>query len=359
MLYLSLFKSNLLGEEMKAAVFKEAGKPLSIENVDDPTPGDNQVVIAVKRCGICGTDLHGTESHETALPSGTIPGHEFVGEVVASGKSVNKQWKTGKKVTGLPFYSCGNCAVCQLGRPWQCQKNEVIGMQHPGGFADYVCLDAHNSIILPDSVDWIEGALIEPMAVGLHSVKMASSLQGKNILVIGAGPVGLSVTYWARFMGAFNIVVSEPEEIRNKASLDYGATATINPILTQDVGEEFSKICGGSSPDIIFECVGIPGMINDATNIAIYGTELIVVGFCTREDHFIPATAMAKEMTVKFVLSYHKEDFEFISGLIASDRLDVSKMCTGTVGYEDFPDAFEDLRKPNNHCKVMLAPDEV
>ena len=100
-------------------------------------------------------------------------------------------------------------------------------------------------------------------------------------------------------------------------------------------------------------------MINDATNIAIYGTELIVVGFCTREDHFIPATAMAKEMTVKFVLSYHKEDFEFIAGLIASDRLDVSKMCTGTVGYEDFPNAFEDLRKPNNHCKVMLAPDEV
>ena len=359
MLYLFLVEPNLLGENMKAAVFKEAGKPLSIENVDDPSPGEGQVVVAVKRCGICGTDLHGTESHETALPSGTIPGHEFVGEIVSSGKNVGKDWKTGQKVTGLPFYSCGSCAVCQLGRPWQCKKNEVIGMLHPGGFAEYICLDTHNSIILPESVDWIEGALIEPMAVGLHSVKMASSLQGKNVLIIGAGPVGLSVTYWARFMGAYNIVVSEPEELRNKASLDYGATATINPNSTPDVSEEFSNICNGVSPDVIFECVGIPGMISEATNIATYGTELIVVGFCAREDHFVPATAMVKEMTVKFVLSYHKEDFELIAGLIAADRLDVSSMCTGTVGFIDFPDAFEDLRKPNNHCKVMLAPDGV
>jgi (R,R)-butanediol dehydrogenase/meso-butanediol dehydrogenase/diacetyl reductase len=111
--------------------------------------------------------------------------------------------------------------------------------------------------MLPDSLDWVEGALIEPMAVGLHAAKMASALNGKSILVIGAGPVGLAVTYWARFMGGYNIVVSEPEALRNKSAMDYGATATIDPKAVEDVGAEFAKITGGA-PDVIFECVGIP-----------------------------------------------------------------------------------------------------
>ncbi|MGK0460785.1 MAG: (R,R)-butanediol dehydrogenase/meso-butanediol dehydrogenase/diacetyl reductase [Candidatus Azotimanducaceae bacterium] len=340
---------------MRAAVFQEPGSPMTIESVDDPTPGENQVVIAVKRCGICGTDLHFTEGHEGAVP-GSILGHEFVGEVVAAGSAVAQDWKTGQKVTGLPFHSCGQCNVCRQGRPWQCEHNTVIGMQLPGGFADFVCLDTHNSIMLPDSLDWVEGALIEPMAVGLHAAKMASALNGKSILVIGAGPVGLAVTYWARFMGGYNIVVSEPEALRNKSAMDYGATATIDPKAVEDVGAEFAKITGGA-PDVIFECVGIPGMIAQAIDIAAYGSELVIVGFCSREDFFVPAAAMAKELVARFVLSYHKEDFEIIAGLMATDRVDVSKMCTGTVGYDDFAAAFEGLRTPNDHCKIMLAPD--
>jgi len=341
---------------MKAAVFQGPGNPMSIESVDDPTPGEKQVVIAVKRCGICGTDLHGTEDHEGALPAGTILGHEFVGEVVAAGSAVAGEWKTGQKVTGLPFHSCGDCNPCRQGRPWQCSGLTVVGMQLPGGFADFVCLDTHNSIILPDSLGWVEGALIEPMAVGLHAAKMASSLNGKNILIIGAGPVGLAVAYWARFMGGYNIVVSEPEALRNKTSLDYGATATIDPTAVEDVGAEFTRITG-TTPDVVFECVGIPGMIAQAIDIAAYGSELVIVGFCTRQDFFVPAAAMAKELVVRFVLSYHKEDFELIAGLMATDRVDVSAMCTGTVGYDDFAEAFEGLRHPNDHCKIMLAPD--
>ena len=342
-------------KKMRAAVFNQAGTPLSIEHVADPTPGLGQVVIAVKRCGICGTDLHGTENHEGALPSGTVPGHEYVGEVVATGKGVSGPWKTGARVTGMPFHTCGNCTPCRLGKPWQCDLKSIVGMQDPGGFADFVCLDTHNSIILPESISWVEGALIEPMAVGLHAAKMTSSLYSKNILIIGAGPVGLSVAFWARFMGGYNIVVSEPEAIRATAALRYGATATINPFEEEDVGAAFAKIAG-APPDIIFECVGVHGMIANAIDIAAYGSELIIVGFCTRQDFFVPAAAMAKELVARFVLSYHKADFEFIAGLMATDRVEVESMCTGTVDYAGFAEAFEGLRKPNDHCKIMLAP---
>ena len=157
-------------------------------------------------------------------------------------------------------------------------------------------------------------------------------------------------------MGGFNIVVSEPEALRSKTSLDYGATATIDPTAVEDVGAEFARITG-TTPDVVFECVGIPGMIAQTIDIAAYGSELVIVGFCTRQDFFVPAAAMAKELVVRFVLSYHKEDFELIAGLMATDRVDVSAMCTGTVGYDDFAAAFEGLRQPNDHCKIMLAPD--
>jgi len=341
---------------MKAAVFREAGKPLQIEQVEDPTPGPRQVVIEVRRCGICGTDLHGTEDHDATFAAGTIAGHEYVGEVVAAGTEVAPEWRTGARVTGLPFYSCGDCTPCRLGQPWQCPERSIIGMQHPGAFATYLSVAVHTSLLLPPSLDWVEGALIEPMAVGLHAVKMASRLDGRRVLVLGAGPVGLSVAYWARFLGARNIVVSEPEPLRNEAALRYGATETIDPRAAEDPGREFERLTGGA-PDVIFECVGVPGMISQAIDLAPYGSEVLVVGFCMRQDYFVPAIAMAKELVVRFVLSYHREDFDFIAGMMAHDRVDVASMCTGTVGFGELPDAFERLRKPNEHCKLMLAPD--
>ena len=339
---------------MKAAVFKQAGEPMVIETVDDPTPGDNEVVIEVKRCGICGTDLHQTESHESGLPSGTILGREYIGEVVAAGKDASQNYKTGDKVTGMPFSSCGKCLPCQQGRPFQCAQLSIVGLMQPGGFAEFVCLDANNSIKVPDSINWEEGALIEPMAVGLHAVKLASNLKGKNVLVLGAGPVGLAVAYWVRFFGAYNIVVSEPEELRNKSAMDYGATATINPAKL-DVSEEFNRICG-SAPDVIFECVGIPGMISQCIDFAQHGKELVIVGYGIYEDPIIPAAAMGKELVMRFALSYHKEDFEFIAGLMATDRVNVAAMCTDTVSLDNFAEMFESLRTPNNQCKVLLNP---
>ncbi|MEM8496731.1 MAG: alcohol dehydrogenase catalytic domain-containing protein [Pseudomonadota bacterium] len=339
---------------MKAAVFKNPGEAMVIETVEDPTPGENDVVIEVKRCGICGTDLHQTESHESGLVAGTVLGHEYVGEVIAAGKQAAQNFKTGDKVTGMPFSTCGRCLPCQTGRPFQCAQLSIVGLMQPGGFAEYVRLDANNSIKVPDSVSWQEGALIEPMAVGLHAVKMAANLKGKNVLVLGAGPVGLAVAYWVRFFGAYNIVVSEPEALRNESALQYGATGTINP-ANESVSEEFERQCG-SAPHVIFECVGIPGMISQCIDFAQHGTELIVVGYCIYEDPIIPAAAMGKEMVMRFALSYHKEDFEFIAGLMASDRVNVEAMCTETVTFNNFSDVFESLRTPNNQCKVLLNP---
>ncbi|MDG2461436.1 MAG: alcohol dehydrogenase catalytic domain-containing protein [Luminiphilus sp.] len=154
---------------MRAAVCRQPGTPLAMDSVDDPKPDPGQVVIAVKRCGICGTDLHATEEHNGLLLSGTVMGHEFAGEIVEVGANCPADWKIGRKVTGMPSHSCGECLPCRTGKPLQCDNNIILGLQRAGGFAEYVALDTQNSVLLPDSVDWVEGALIEPLALGLHA----------------------------------------------------------------------------------------------------------------------------------------------------------------------------------------------
>ena len=340
---------------MPAAVFHEPGTPLAIETGDDPSPNLGQIVIAVKRCGICGTDLHATEEHDGLLVPGTVMGHEFAGEIVEVGPGCPSNWKSGRKVTGLPSHSCGNCLPCRTGKPLQCNDNIIIGLQRSGGFAEYMTLDINNSVLLPDSVDWVEGALVEPLAVGLHAVNMSTDIRGKRVLILGAGPVGLAVSFWCRFMGAYHIAVTEPEELRRHSAMQFGADIALAAGEPATVLAEVERAAGGP-PEVVFECVGVPGMIAEAIEYGQYGGEIMVVGFCARPDTLVPAAAMMKELTVRFVVAYDKADFDMIGGLMAMDKLDVGHMCTGTVGFQDFSAAFESLRTPNSHCKIMLDP---
>ena len=340
---------------MRAAVFHQPGAPLSIESVDDPAPGPGQVVIAVKRCGICGTDLHATEEHDGLLVPGTVMGHEFAGEIVDVGAGCAGEWKTGRKVTGLPSHSCGQCLPCKTGRPLQCDHNIILGLQRSGGFAEYMTLDTNNSVLLPDTIDWVEGALIEPLAVGLHAVNMSTDIRGKRVLILGAGPVGLAVSFWCRFMGAYHITVTEPEQLRRESAMRFGADIALPAEVPAENLPEIERAAGGP-PDVVFECVGVPGMIAEAVDYARYGGEIMVVGFCARPDTLVPAAAIMKELTARFVVAYDKADFDMIAGLMAMDKLDVAHMCTSTVGFKDFSEAFESLRTPNAHCKIMLDP---
>jgi (R,R)-butanediol dehydrogenase/meso-butanediol dehydrogenase/diacetyl reductase len=340
---------------MRAAVFHQPGSPLSIESVDDPQPEAGQVVIAVKRCGICGTDLHATEEHDGLLVPGTVMGHEFAGEIVEVGAGCPSDWRPGRKVTGLPSHSCGECLPCKTGRPLQCQDNIILGLQRSGGFAEYMALDINNSVLLPDSIDWVEGALIEPLAVGLHAINMSSDIRGKRVLILGAGPVGLAVSFWCRFMGAYHVTVTEPEQLRRDSALQFGADMAVPASAPAEVLPGIEKEAGGA-PDVVFECVGIPGMIAEAVEYARHGGEIMVVGFCARPDTLVPAAAMMKELTARFVVAYDKADFDMIAGLMAMDKIAVTDMCTATVGFADFADAFESLRTPNAHCKIMLDP---
>lgn len=339
---------------MRAAIFHEIGKPLSIGEVPDPTPGDDELILKVSHCGICGSDLHSTEAGLMTLPSGSIMGHEFSGEIAAVGRNAGN-WKTGQKVTALPFVSCGACASCIRGDGHHCEKMRTIGLgQISGAYAEYVKVGARDTVLLPASVSLQEGALIEPLAVGYHAVEMSGLRPGENVLVIGAGPVGLAVTLFSRFVGARHIIVSERSDGRAKMAARFGATDCVN--ANEDVIAQFRQKTG-AMPGIIFECVGVPGMISACMKMAPRGGKVVVAGVCSKPDTILPLMGIMKEITLQFVLAYRKCDFEMIAGWMATDRIDAQAMVTDTVGFADFPQAFEALRTPGHQCKVMLKPD--
>jgi len=340
---------------MRAAVFREMSKPLVIEMLPDPEPGPTDIILKVKNCGICGSDLHMTEPTSIMpLALGSVMGHEFAGEVVSVGKAVTHQWKSGDRVAGFPTICCGEHTPCLslADRRQICGKGLTIGLgQSPGAYADYVRLGASSGFRLPQSVSFREGAMVEPLAVGLHAVDMAKMARGATALVVGAGPVGLATILWAKFLGARHVIVSEKAEVRKAMAARFGATDAIDPSLP--LTPQVERIAG-AGPDVIFECVGAPGMIAATMMDAPRGCRIVVAGVCQQPDTIMPLMGIMKELELQFVLGYRPADFDYVIAMIASDRVDVSHMITDVIDLNALPGAFEALRKPSHQCKVML-----
>ncbi len=339
---------------MKAAVFHEVGRPLTIETLPEPTPGPAELVLRVKHAGICGSDLHMAD-RPGGLPVGAVMGHEFAGEVVAVGKEARAQWKEGARVCAQPFIGCGTCRECLNGNGVRCASFQDIGIGNiPGGYAEYVRVGMHETLALPENVDYSLGAAVEPLAVGLHAVNKAGLRGGENVLVIGAGPIGLVTAMWAKFFGARAIVVSERAAGRLALADKFGATGGIDA-SKENVRQAYRKQAG-APPDIIFECVGVPGVLQDCINIASPDCRIVVVGVCMQEDRILPLKAIAKDLQFRFVYYYRKQDFRFTLDMLAAERVNPRDMLTGQVGFDTFAECFEALKQPSTQCKVQLTP---
>jgi (R,R)-butanediol dehydrogenase/meso-butanediol dehydrogenase/diacetyl reductase len=337
---------------MRAAVFQALGEPLQLEQVPDPAPEPGELLVRVRASGICGTDVHNATI--SGLPRGSVMGHEFAGEVVEVGREAGSDWRVGDRVCGLPLRGCARCRHCLAGDPVRCETLRYLGMGDIGGaYAELVRLGAAEAVRLPEGVDFRAGAMVEPLAVALHAVQQGD-VASKNVLVMGAGPIGLATALWARFFGAREVIVSERVAARLELAGKLGASGGIDA-SSQQVGPAFAAQAGGP-PDVVFECVGVPGRIQDCMGLVRPRGLIVVVGLCMEPDSIFPVVAVTKEVELRFVLAYGVGDFHFIARVLEAGRVGAGAMVTDVVDLEHFPQAFEGLKRPSHECKVLLEP---
>lgn len=333
---------------MRAVVVRAPGE-LAVERVPDPEPGPGDLVLRVRACGICGTDIH--LLHQRALPPGTVMGHEFSGEVMESARG----FAAGERVCALPVLSCGRCERCRSGLGAFCATRRTLGLgEAPGAFAEYVAVAAHEAVRLPAGVDDERGALIEPLAVGLHAVRVGRLRRGDRCLVLGAGPIGLAATLWARHFGAV-AVVAEPLAARRALAEQAGASAVVDPGPAAHEPALARLLPEG--PDVVIEAAGGPGMIGRALDAVRFRGRVVVAGVCFGTDRIEPLSALRKEANVRFVMAYEKDDFQYGIDMIDRGRIDPEPMVTGRVGLGDVAGAFATLAGPDRGGKVLVRPD--
>lgn len=316
----------------------------------DPTPGPGDLILRVDACGICGSDLHMAAALK-GRPS-MVFGHEFCGTVVATGAEV-AGYREGDRVVGYPLTGCGRCLACLSGSVAKCAAVELTGAQRPGAYAEFVRVGAGAAFPLPQGLTADAGALVEPLAVAHHALERSPREPGEPLLVLGAGPVGLAVALWARALGAREVVVSDPMEHRRALAETVGAVP-IDP-TDHDVAAAFAAVTGGP-PRVVVECVGRPGLIQHATEVAAPDAHVTLVGACMAPDTFLPMVATIKELTLQFVVYYRPRDFSQTLGFLSAGRLDPGPLVTGHVGLEELPDRFEALLGQNSDCKVLIHP---
>lgn len=333
---------------MRAVTFQALHTPLAFEILPDPTPDARQVVVKVGRCGICGSDLHMTEDAAYGCQHGDVLGHEFAGEVVGLGKEVDGL-KTGDLVSVIPLKSCGECDHCRKGEVQWCAQ---FGLQG-GGYAEYALTRPNQCIRLPDAISLADGAIIEPLAVALHGVNLSGLRKDDKVLVLGAGPIGLAVAFWARRMGAGKVAVQDIAEFQKHRALDMGADVfVVDP--ADPVGS--SERALGGKADIVFECVGMTGLIAQAVDQVRNRGTILLLGLCTKPDTFNSFAMLSKEVKLVTSAFFTVPEYQASLDALAEGAIEPRLLVTDTISLEAVPEVYESLKRRTDQCKVLIAP---
>ncbi|MBX5169631.1 alcohol dehydrogenase catalytic domain-containing protein [Rhizobium sp. NZLR1b] len=335
---------------MKAVLFDSVGLPLTVGERPVPEPADDEVLLKIAACGICGSDLHMTEDPKTfGLKQYDVLGHEFAGEVVSCGSAV-ATLRPGDRVAVTPMRGCGHCDSCKRGEPAWCAEMRLIG----GGYAEFTTVAARQCRILPDDLPISEGALAEPVAVALHCVMRSGLKPGDRVLILGAGPIGLLVAFWARRHGAREVIVADINRHQEARAAAIGATGFA--LSGPGLAEEFRSKSSGE-PDIVFECVGKRGLIDFACKLVrVHGT-VVGVGLCVGGDDWDPFAALSKEIQLIFAVFFNMTEFETALAALEPGRYRPQALITDRIGFGEVPETFEALKRRTTQCKVLIAAD--
>ena len=378
---------------MRAVVCEKA--QLEVADLDQPEPAKGQVLLNVLRCGICGSDLHARHHADQAadilVEAGydgfmrshqrVVLGHEFSGEIADYGRGCRKKVSTGHPVVALPLTRRG-------------AEVHAIGLSEaaPGGYAEQVVVEESLMLPVPNGLPTDVATLTEPMAVGWHAVQRSEVKKRDVAVVIGCGPVGLAVICMLKAQGVRTIVASDLSPGRRRLASACGADVVIDaatespyagsdkhghlttvpqlaelgiatmeklrglPLPWHHVMRTAVALGAGPKRPIVFECVGVPGIIDQVVASAPLYSRVVVVGVCMEPDRLRPAMAINKEIDLRFVVGYTPLEFRDTLHMLAEGKVDPAAMITGTVGLEGVDGAFDALGDPETHAKILIDP---
>ncbi|NLY52005.1 MAG: alcohol dehydrogenase catalytic domain-containing protein [Firmicutes bacterium] len=326
------------------------------EEVPAPEPTAGEALIAVKCVGVCGSDIHAYYGQHPYISCPIVPGHEFVGMVTKVGEGVDESW-LGKRVTALPSLVCGKCYNCRNDRFNICQELRVIGCQSDGAFAEFVRVPADKLFALPDDMSWEEAALIEPLAVAVHAVRIAGDIVNQRVVVYGGGTIGLMVMQVVKAYGAKEVILSEPDAYRRSLAQKLGADYVIDPKGVQPSQWLMDKF-GPEGIDLSFECVGIEATIQEAILSNRKGTTIVVAGVFPKPVMVDMGLVQDRELRLLGTLMYIKEDFTEAIELLSSGKVQGLPLVTHRVDFAETPRAFEIIEKEKGNCVKLLIKNE-
>ncbi|MBZ9998086.1 zinc-dependent alcohol dehydrogenase family protein [Mesorhizobium sp. BH1-1-4] len=337
------------------AVRLEAVGSISLREVDKPVPGNDDLLVRIEACGVCGTDRHLFHGEFPSRPPVT-PGHEFAGIVEAVGSGVSG-FSVGDRVTGDPNIACGRCGHCHAGRVNLCSNLTAIGIHRDGGFADYVVMPQKQAFVLPADLKPMHGAFCEPLACCLHGIDLAEIKPGNSVVVLGGGVIGLLTVQLARLAGATTIILSTRQASRRALAKELGATATVDP----GAGDVIDAVAGtaGLVPggvDVVFECAGVRDTVEQSMRIARAGGTVVIVGVVPQgmKVTFEPFDLLFRELKVlgSFLNPYtHGRAAE----LIASGAIEIDRLISRQVTLEEAPAVIANPPAPGE-VKVLVVP---
>ncbi len=337
---------------MKAAIFRNGD--IVVDTMPEPVPGVGQALVKVLSCGICGSDLHAARhAHRmvevTRRMPGRVPmdlskdivfGHEFCCEVMDYGPDTEKKLKPGTRVCAMPVMLTAD------GPKGMGYSNTYIG-----GYAEQMLLSAPMLLEVPNGLSTDHAALTEPLAVGVHAVEKGALTGDEAPLVVGCGPVGLAVIAALRLKNIRPIVAADFSAKRRDLAVRMGADIVVDP--TRE--DPYAKLAPAKRA-AVFECVGVPGMLQQMLEKAPRDARVVVVGVCMEPDTIEPMFGIMKELSLQFVLGYTPKEFAHSLALLADGKVDAPSLITSKVGLEGVKSAFAELANPEQQTKILVEP---
>lgn len=333
---------------MKKQVMTAPGK-IVFETVSIPAPQPGQVLVKIKKIGVCGSDIHvyhGTHPY-TSYP--VTQGHEVSGQIVELGEGVNGL-AVGQKVTIEPQVYCGKCHPCTHGKYNLCEELKVMGFQTTGTASEYFAVDASKVTPLPENLTYAEGAMIEPLAVVVHAAKRFPGMKGAKVAIIGAGPIGNQLAQACKGLGADKVLITDFSEYRLELAKSVGVDHAVNA-GEMGLGEAMVKYFGPDKADVIYDCAGNDATMDQAIQNARKGSAIILVAVFDKLATVDLAKLNDSELTLDTSMMYRHEDYVDAIRLVSEGKVRLKGLISREFAFEDYLAAYEFI---DNNREIAL-----